>query len=615
MILQAIEIENFKSFRDEQTLKFDDLGTGLFFVSGENLLEPELGANGAGKSALFEALCWGLYGKTSTNLKAGNIVNWNEKGCRVILYFDTFSVVRTQNPNAIYINEGSGEDSVVTQEELEVRLGNLGFESFLYSTFISQFSSKFFDLSPADKMVVFSDIMAETLKPWLVRSDQAKVKAEEKKKQMDILIRDHAELNGQLIALEETSYESQIKRFDKEKKEQIKVLNDERQAFSDDLKKTHDNHRKLLEDQKILARAIAKMKDVDRSEAKELSEKAEQIKDKVNGLVSEVKSLERSLKDMERSGTYSICPTCKQKVNAKVLKDEIKKTKKDIQYLTGVIETKDGEYQGVLDQLVKVQEKMEKDREAISSLNGDLRVLQMAITGSSATMNRLESDIKKCGFRIKEAGDRENDYIQLEAARKKRIREVRLGIDGHQGGIDRTRKDYDAYLYWVKGFREIRLLLMYDALKEFEVSINNNLSKFGMGDWNVKLDIDKENKSGTLRKGFSVLVESPDHSGFVPFEVWSGGEGQRLRLAGTIGLMDLIQATRGLGFGVEVFDEPTAWMSSKGIDDLLQNLYYRAKDAGKKIFIIDHKDLQNFGGFHKIIKVVKGKNGSTIEID
>jgi hypothetical protein len=53
-------------------------------------------------------------------------------------------------------------------------------------------------------------------------------------------------------------------------------------------------------------------------------------------------------------------------------------------------------------------------------------------------------------------------------------------------------------------------------------------------------------------------------------------------------------------------------LSDKGIDDLLQNLYYRAKEKETKVFLIDHKNLGNFGGFHGTVKIVKDEKGSHI---
>jgi DNA repair exonuclease SbcCD ATPase subunit len=243
-----------------------------------------------------------------------------------------------------------------------------------------------------------------------------------------------------------------------------------------------------------------------------------------------------------------------------------------------------------------------------------LRILETTNEGLVNNLKTLEANITKCEVTIVNIDTKENPYTTLEFKRQKDIKVLQQSIDELIKEYSVNKKDYDAYSYWVKGFKEIRLLLLYDSLKEFEISINNNLSKFGMEGWKIELDIDKENKSGTLRKGFTVLVQSPHNNGSVPFDCWSGGEGQRLRLAGTLGLMDLIQSKRQVDFGIEIFDESSAWLSDKGVSDLVQILFERAKDNNKTIFLIDHKGLGSYGSFTGEIKIIKDKKGSRIEI-
>jgi DNA repair exonuclease SbcCD ATPase subunit len=266
------------------------------------------------------------------------------------------------------------------------------------------------------------------------------------------------------------------------------------------------------------------------------------------------------------------------------------------------------------EKLAELNVRAKNEQKVVGEITVKLRVMETTKKETEKRIQDWTDKIKSVTNEIEEIKSRKNHYLELEKQRLDSIAEIDTEMSNRQSVVDMYRREHDACTYWVKGFKDIRLLVMYDALKEFEVSINNNLSKFGMADWNVKLDIDKENKSGTFTKGFSVLVESPDHTGHVPFEVWSGGEGQRIRLAGTLGLMDLIQSKRQVDFGVEIFDEPTAWLSEKGIEDLLEILYYRAKENQSRIFVIDHKNLGNFGGFHNTLKVTKDKKGSRVDI-
>ena len=78
----SLTITNFGPFRETQKFEFPR-EPGLYFMWGENQHEPRLEANGAGKSKLWEALVWVIFGKTSRGLKAGDAANWEAgKGAR-----------------------------------------------------------------------------------------------------------------------------------------------------------------------------------------------------------------------------------------------------------------------------------------------------------------------------------------------------------------------------------------------------------------------------------------------------------------------------------------------------------------------------------------------------
>jgi len=610
MKLTEVTLGNFKSFQEYQAFSFD-IDNGLYFVTGENKVEPDLGANGAGKSALFEAICWCLYGKTSTNLKAGNIVNWDNKGCSVMIKFDNGDMVqRDQNPNRLNLN-----DNPVTQEELEKHLGNLGFESFLYSTFISQFSSKFFDLSPADKMIVFSDIMFEVLQPWWERSLKAKTKAV----QIEVTIRGMedtiSKMQGRLEQLNKTDYSQQIKEFDDNKKDQLKKAKFRLQELTERKRLSRVELQEAMKKRAKVQMAQKQFKPV--TSPKEYNDLKDKYTDAINKQ-AEAKanyiSKQRDIKGMEgtvRGG--SICPTCKQIIDKRRLKEHIDEAVNKLDDYFLAHRDWESKATSYIEKLREIDKQLEVERDKVSEMKAQERGLDTSIRGINTTIQYTNEEIEKQHSNIDAIEGMKNNFVQLEKERQDDIKKFKVAIKDNEDLLNEAKKEFDAYTYWIKGFKEIRLLLMLESLKEFEVSINNNLNKFGMGDWNVKLDIDQENKSGTIRKGFAVLVESPNHNGFVPFEVWSGGEGQRLRLAGTIGLMDLIQSKRQVDFGLEVFDEPTAWLSDKGIDDLCQALYYRAKENEKKIFLIDHKNLGSFGGFHSTINIVKDERGSHIK--
>ena len=65
-------------------------------------------------------------------------------------------------------------------------------------------------------------------------------------------------------------------------------------------------------------------------------------------------------------------------------------------------------------------------------------------------------------------------------------------------------------------------------------------------DWRIEFDVERETKAGGISKGFVVFVHPSDKADPVRFEAYSGGETQRLRMAGDLGLANLIMERAGL---------------------------------------------------------------------
>ncbi len=88
MILKSLRMKNFRKFKDS-LIDFSDGVTGV------------IGFNGAGKSTIFEAIAWGIYGPVATRTPANQIKRENAEHsdpCRVEIEFifgdDTYKVVR-----------------------------------------------------------------------------------------------------------------------------------------------------------------------------------------------------------------------------------------------------------------------------------------------------------------------------------------------------------------------------------------------------------------------------------------------------------------------------------------------------------------------------------------
>ena len=98
-----VRAENFMSFEE---LDFTFPMKGLYFVGGEVVGGGMSNSNGAGKSVLFEALCFGLFGKTIRNAGKDDVINWaKKKDCLA----------------EVILEDDSGENYIVTRDHYKAQ--------------------------------------------------------------------------------------------------------------------------------------------------------------------------------------------------------------------------------------------------------------------------------------------------------------------------------------------------------------------------------------------------------------------------------------------------------------------------------------------------------------
>ena len=245
--------------------------------------------------------------------------------------------------------------------------------------------------------------------------------------------------------------------------------------------------------------------------------------------------------------------------------------------------------------------------------NKELNVLLTNQSDFERQLRKLERerDAAKAELKGLDLSKRVNPYadevMQKQATKVKVKEKITLLKDE----IDTINEDHNAVSYWVGGFKRVRLFIVEETMRQLELEINNSLTSLGLLDWAIGLDVERENKSGGITKGFTVLVHAPGAPGPVRFESYSGGETQRLRLAGDLGLANLIMERAGLTSTIEFFDEPSRHLSQEGTLDLAETLQQRAVAQGKRCFIIEH-NLLDYPYTGSII-IVKDNQGSRID--
>lgn len=217
------------------------------------------------------------------------------------------------------------------------------------------------------------------------------------------------------------------------------------------------------------------------------------------------------------------------------------------------------------------------------------------------TLDRIEDEAEKLE-------GQPNPYTKLRDEAADTVRRYQEEADQARKAADDAQMRFSIASAWVKWFKEIRLAQIGEALTQLEIEANNEGTALGLVDWELRFDVDRETKGGSVQRGFSVSVLSPHNSKPVPWEAWSGGEAQRLIVAAQMGLADVIRSRTGAKVNLEVWDEPTTGMSPQGVDDLLQALHTRAMREQRQIWVVDHRTLgfNRFAGTCGVVKTSKG---------
>ncbi len=138
MILKSLRLKNFRKFKDS-LIEFPDGVTGV------------VGLNGAGKSTIFEAIAWVLYGPVAARTSADQIKRENAEHsdpCRVELGFifgdDKYRVVREMSGKSLATSASAtingklvANGAEIVSKFIQKKLG-MDFKSFYTSIFAKQ---------------------------------------------------------------------------------------------------------------------------------------------------------------------------------------------------------------------------------------------------------------------------------------------------------------------------------------------------------------------------------------------------------------------------------------------------------------------------------------------
>ena len=556
-----------------------------FLSTGNNFIEIQLdrnpttliiGENGAGKSTVLDALCFGLFGRPFRNINKPQLLNSiNNRNCVVEIEFQIGSkklkVIRGIKPNVfeIYINgKMYNQDANVRdyQKYLEQQILKLNYRSFSQvvilgsSTFIP-----FMQLRARHRREVVEeilDIQIFSLMNMLLKMKLRDIANDIKNTEYQY------ELTREKIALHKKYIEDMKKNKNEFIKEKSSLLaSNEEEIFKkkSDIKSHLNNNKKLLlqisDNDKVIKTHI-KLKDI-RSTLREK-------KKNNNGMVEFFES-------------NADCPTCEQHIDENFKKNMIIKYQEEVNKFT--------------DALIELKEmllKSNKRQDIISEIAKTIRGNEVHVAKENSSITQLEKF---------------NSTLQLE-------------IDQLQSGAI-SKPDYDKLkkleLKMVDVEKQKRELKEDQTYSE---AVRNMLQDTGIKTKIIKQYLPIMNKlintyltamefyvNFTLDESFNETIKSRYRDEFT-YDSFSEGEKMRIDLALLFTWRAIAKMKNSTNTNLLMLDEIfDSSLDSTGTDEFLKILNTL---GGENVFVISHKQDALSDKFKSTIKFEKTKNFSHV---
>lgn len=581
MKLISCDIENFLSI-EQAHVDFNDVG--LLLIEGWNYDVDR--ANGAGKTAILNALSFALYDKLPRKVTASEIVRRGEKKGSVSLRLDLggeiVKVQRSRPKGVVFSREVSGTTEILslTQEEWEAKL-RLSYNQFIVAVYCSQANSaaspRFLLLNDSDKKQFLLQLLN------LDEFNLCKKKCEELIALMQIkfqnFLQKMSELQVKIDAysesiIDEADTNSVIAQSQNAKASYMKALTETQSVARPDLAK----YQKLEED--ILFK---------KSEFIKLHAKREMLFSQWNQLGKKIKPFAA---DAE-------CPTCGSALdnshaeamhNTEVarLKQERNEIKLQIDETDTILLTE----QQILDLHVKVKERKKKESTEYERATID----KVQLTASIRSIDSLIDDLNK---KLNDNAQVVNKIDKLKCLQES----IKLESDALAKEIELQKTV--ASIYSSTG---AQAYILDSAVALF----NEQISKYVDMLWpnlTYELQSYKENVKGEVTAKFSesiVMDGKPISLGSL-----SGGELKALSICADMALLGTLEQQFGLHMSPVIFDEAFDGLDASGKEFALELI--RGLSLDRQVVVIDHASEMR-AAFDKVLRVEKRNGISTVTL-
>jgi DNA repair exonuclease SbcCD ATPase subunit len=622
-----IYIKNFCSFKEAHF----PIGnySGCTLIEGLNLDNPGALSNGAGKTGCIEALIWGLYGKTYKGISGDDVVNDSVgKDCCVEIVFrddnDREYIVRRYRKDSKFLNQlkmiSDGEELIGHNKDIQAKINKvlgLDYNTFISSICIPQEFTALPDKTNTERIDLIFNIMKMTV------FDQAKEYTKERAATYNdkntLLSMELERYKATLQEILSTDYEKEQKIFERTRDENISNLVIEQGNIEDRIKsirKEVHNRKKKIEKEinridnelnDIPSNRIAEFDCVE-NQLNELAAEERKVDDEFVRTKTNMDIIKESMNEINSLGDN--CPTCKQSIPAKHKKDIHRELQEKLAKLKDELAI-----------ITKNKNNIELKKQQLKEQRLKLKMLDEQYTRLKQQKEQLEFKLKECDNtpeiyqlaaklediekRITEEKEKVNPFTGKIEEQKKRIEAINKSINNINEEIKQNNKTINllTQLVTIFGNKGIKCALLENIIQLFEDRTNYYLSQLSPGTISIEYNTTKALRSGAMVSAFDIVIKEDGVRKI--YEKYSGGEKQRIRIAITLALSDLVLSRFDKIYDLVIFDE-----CDQNLDDLgIEKMFEAFSRLDRNVFLITQKtDLKN--KFKQVI-LIKKENGES----
>lgn len=575
MKILSVKINNILSI-ENAAIEFDD--TGLMLVQGWN---HDVGrANGAGKTAIFNAITFALFDKLPRKITATEILRRGSKTgyveVRVERDGSEFTVKRSRPKGVAFFRDGISQ--VITQEEWEHKIG-LNYNQFIISMYCAQgTSSRFLSLNDSDKKQFILQLL--NLEEFLACKIIADTKVKGFESELELLkSRDNAHL-AKIDAYSESLIDEDIC------KQQIDIINKSIVELTSDLRKINYTTRSDISKFTVLEDNIYSKK----TEFAKTKMKREMLHDQYKKVQFKVRpfSMESNCKTCGAILNHSAAEIIHNNATGEA-RIEIENLKLQIDECDSILSKE----QSINELAAKVAAKKRdesKEYEAASSKVADI----------NSKLMFKQREAKELTLKLQNNSELQSKIKVLVADREEMLNKKAVILSN----IDLYRTI--SSVYSPTGAQAYILDSVIDSFNEQVVFYINIL-------WNnltYSIQSYKENIKGDITAKFSeqlIMDSKPVSIGSL-----SGGEFRALSLCVDFALISVMERQFGISMSPIVLDEPYEGLDTIGREVIIDLLGTIAQT--RQVIVIDHvSELKSM--FSKILTVEKMNGISTVKLE